>query len=178
MRQSCWGESWCCPGTRKDQDPKSRDKWLAAATQKGGPDWNVKLEDPADDPDLVWKTFEAPTGEPAASSGSLDTPALRSQADAPERYGGAKIPLHRIKEGNTWRVVHKAFEGDDFLNRASPENSEWSHRQRCSGTASAEDDEEAEKTSVPAKDAEQVPPHGRRPVGGTPVFAPRACTLV
>ena len=98
VRLSCWGDSWCCPGTRKDQDRRGRDKWLAAATKKGPPDWILKLKDPEDEPDLTWKTYEPPTGEPAASSLVRDEPPLPSPADAPEKYGGVKIAEKWVKE--------------------------------------------------------------------------------
>ena len=38
-RPACWGERWCCPGTRKAEDPHGRDKYFCSFTKKGEPDW-------------------------------------------------------------------------------------------------------------------------------------------
>lgn len=61
-RPSCWQERWCCPGTRKEQDPQRRDKWLAGPTRKGQPQWLTKF-DPSDE-SLVWKSYWAGPGNP------------------------------------------------------------------------------------------------------------------
>ena len=56
-RPSCWQESWCCPGTRRSQDPKIRDKWLCQLTSRGNPDWITKVDVEKDRESLNWKTF-------------------------------------------------------------------------------------------------------------------------
>ena len=38
-RPGCWGEKWCCPGTRPADDPLARDKWFCSFTKKGEPQW-------------------------------------------------------------------------------------------------------------------------------------------
>ena len=43
-REDDWEKPWACPGTRKSQDPKGRDKWLARLTKKGEPTWIVKFD--------------------------------------------------------------------------------------------------------------------------------------
>ena len=42
-RENNWEKGWTCPGTRKSQDPKGRDKYLARLTWKGEPTWIVKF---------------------------------------------------------------------------------------------------------------------------------------
>lgn len=55
-RPNCWGEKWCCPGTRREDDPKGRDKWLASFTKKGEPHWLTKVN-VSDNPRHDWKSF-------------------------------------------------------------------------------------------------------------------------
>ena len=43
-RENDWLKGWSCPGTRKSQDPKGRDKYLARLTKKGEPTWIVKFD--------------------------------------------------------------------------------------------------------------------------------------
>ena len=113
VRESCWGASWCCRSTRRDHDPKLRDKWLAAATRNGGARLDPEVERPSDEKGLGWKTYQPPTGEPAASSGSQGPPLLA--LPMPENLSGkdvvSNIPHSWVKTGSTWRVVRTALEG-------------------------------------------------------------------
>ena len=43
-RAGDWYQAWSCPGTRKSQDSKGRDKYLAQLTKKGEPTWLVKFD--------------------------------------------------------------------------------------------------------------------------------------
>ena len=70
VREACWNDSWCCPGTTKSEDPQKRSKFLVWLTAKGPPSYHHELRDPEADPDLKWHTYELrpePLGEPAAS---------------------------------------------------------------------------------------------------------------
>jgi len=70
VRNACWTDSWCCPGTTSSDDPQKRSKFLVWFQSKGPPYYHHELRDPPDDPDLKWTTFELrpePSGEPAAS---------------------------------------------------------------------------------------------------------------
>jgi hypothetical protein len=57
IRPSRWGTSWCCPGTRKEDDPQLRDKWLAFPTDKGPPQWIAKIDLDQEFQGLVWTTY-------------------------------------------------------------------------------------------------------------------------
>ena len=72
VRDACWNDSWCCPGTTKSEDPQKRSKFLVWFQAKGPPDYHHELRDPPADPETKWTTFELrpePLGEPAASEG-------------------------------------------------------------------------------------------------------------
>jgi len=58
-RPSCWTSKWVCPGTRKGQDPKQRDKYLAWHTTKGEPEWITLVNLDKDFEELAWRTFWA-----------------------------------------------------------------------------------------------------------------------
>ena len=43
-RENDWVKAWTCQGTRRSQDPQSRDKYLARLTKKGEPVWITKFD--------------------------------------------------------------------------------------------------------------------------------------
>lgn len=56
-RPSCWDTQWVCPGTRRADDPKKRDKWLACHTTEGHPKWLGKVDLEKEFDDLEWRLF-------------------------------------------------------------------------------------------------------------------------
>ena len=59
-RPTPWDASWCCPGTRRDEDPQKREKWLCTWTKKGGTEWNTRIDQVAGDPEYNWRTMYWP----------------------------------------------------------------------------------------------------------------------
>ena len=55
-RPSCWDAKWVCPGTRREDDPQHRDKYLAAITKKGEPKWLGKFDLEREYGALEWVT--------------------------------------------------------------------------------------------------------------------------
>lgn len=56
-RPSCWDAKWVCPGTRRQQDPQKRDKYLAFPKKSGNPDWLSLVDLEKDYEKLCWKSF-------------------------------------------------------------------------------------------------------------------------
>lgn len=63
-RPSCWSTRWVCPGTRKSEDPRHRDKYLCFPTEKGDPEWLCKVDLDVEYEDLIWKTCWRVPGVP------------------------------------------------------------------------------------------------------------------
>ena len=43
-RPGCWGETWCCQGTRRSQDAQRRDKWLTEFVAQGPAGFLCKVD--------------------------------------------------------------------------------------------------------------------------------------
>ncbi len=60
VRPANWKEVWCCPGSRKKDDPQRRDKYLCRLRRVGEPEWLLKIRDfdtYVDFTPLQWTTF-------------------------------------------------------------------------------------------------------------------------
>jgi len=67
-RPSCWAEPWCCPGTRRGDDPQRREKWLCTWTAKGGCSWLRDVSNAAGNTDFDWRSWRTPGAAAAASA--------------------------------------------------------------------------------------------------------------
>jgi len=88
VRQSCWEDDWCTPGTRMADDLQGRRKKLTWITAKGAASVITPLDDPSEEMDLKWWTYDALSDEPAASEAKLDiTPGtFQSELNVPSDY--------------------------------------------------------------------------------------------
>ena len=55
-RPTPWDAPWCCPGTRREDDPQDREKWLCTWTKKGGTEWDTRIDQVAGDVEYNWRT--------------------------------------------------------------------------------------------------------------------------
>lgn len=56
-RPNCWGDEWCCEGTRRSEDRQRREKWLCTWTKKGRCEYLQRLLDEPTAADSRWRTF-------------------------------------------------------------------------------------------------------------------------
>ena len=62
-RRECWNEPWCMQGTRSEDDPQGRVRWLCAFKRRGAP--HKFAEIPVDDSDkYLWRTWWVGDGSP------------------------------------------------------------------------------------------------------------------
>ncbi len=54
VRPSGWTEQWVCPGTRRSEDPRGRQKWLASFERKGRCKCLARLDDEPTTADHRW----------------------------------------------------------------------------------------------------------------------------
>lgn len=114
-RPGCWGERWCCPGTRKEDDPQRRDKWLASFTKKAQPEWLTKVN-VSEDPRRDWTSFWGGAAEGRVVSmaehrarkgkGEKGTGKYAGEPAAPAAgadKGKTKGGGHHEKGGKQWR---------------------------------------------------------------------------
>jgi hypothetical protein len=56
-RPTCWSARWCCPGTRRSQDPQKRDKYVCFPKKSGNPDWLSLVDLEKEFDSLCWTSF-------------------------------------------------------------------------------------------------------------------------
>ena len=59
MREGSVDEPWVCHGTRVDDDPEKRHKWLCKMFKKGTMDWKHNVSSVVDCTHYFWKTCSA-----------------------------------------------------------------------------------------------------------------------
>ena len=68
-RPANWGERWCCPGTRREQDPHQRDKCLCRLTVSGEPQYLTKFDLGNPPEQMKWLSYMRNGGEPPRPKG-------------------------------------------------------------------------------------------------------------
>ena len=90
-RPACWAEPWCCPGTRREEDPQRREKWLCTWTPKGGASWLRAVSSAAGNAEFEWRTWRTAAAAAAASLPRPGEPtAVGAAAEGRGGGGGAR----------------------------------------------------------------------------------------
>ncbi len=80
-RPDAWNSNWVCPGTRIEEDPQKRDKWLVKLIKDGKePQYVAKLNDPSTPMD--WMTYIIGGGKDEEEALSTSTRRVRFQDDS------------------------------------------------------------------------------------------------
>jgi len=92
-RPACWGERWCCPGTRQADDPQRREKWLCTWTAKGGCCWLHNVSESTDNVAFDWLSWRRPAAAGALAARRPSEPAAAGAAANRHaaRAGGARL---------------------------------------------------------------------------------------
>lgn len=112
-RPSTWDEPWTCPGTRRSEDSKNREKWLCAFATKGKPRWR-KLVDLDHAEDLVWRSYwhgETKRPEVFGMSGEPSAPDVPVPTASGESSSASSAVFMRTK--TQWKAKQSEASSSD-----------------------------------------------------------------
>ncbi len=131
-RPSCWTTRWVCPGTRRADDPKKRDKWIACHTSKGDPKWLTKVDLEREFESLAWQVFwkvpdqlrpdiawaqrrdsSASASSPSAAEPTAAAPAARPTAAASSAAQPLTQRAGRRRRSNLFTVKFRNWTDDE-----------------------------------------------------------------
>ena len=183
-RPACWAEPWCCPGTRRDEDPKRREKWLCAWTPKGAASWLRDVSNVPGNAEFDWRTWRTAAAAAAASAARPGEPTAVGAA-AEGRGGGRAARRLRRPAGQGAAVfpdTEVTSESEPEAAQAQGEAPMSKRRKRLLRQARAYwrlrnwVDTQAEAAARPTAQHEYL--HGMRPPGGMQLPSPRLQSIL